>query len=218
MTRNVLLSLSFCLLVLAGPLASAAPILTVENAPAQYVPGDTFCFYVTLADAVDLASYNIELVIAGDPASTPGSDYDVDSVLPEPPASCYVFGSTPQDKANYLYAVNTEPNALALTLSDFHDPDGDFNLDPVTTVADVNDCVAVVGVITDSAYTGPLTFSFDTSTLQLDNADVQPIAGFDEVVASLAEWSLSINAVPEPAGLGLLSLPAIFLTRRRRAI
>ena len=132
-------------------------MLELSGVPAGFVPGQDVTFDVLLRDATDLASYNIVLTLQL-AAGTIGTDAHF--IVPGAASSHYVFGL---DTTCFAAAVQTVGATQALTISDFHDPDGDGTLNGVITVAGANDRIATVTVSTHAGTCGDLSLSFDTS-------------------------------------------------------
>jgi hypothetical protein len=193
-------------------------VLELSGVPASFMPGQDVTFDVLLRDAANLASYNVVLTLELT-AGTVGTDAQF--VVPGVALSRYVFG---QDTANFWASVQTVGAMQALTISDFHDPDGDLDLDGVNTVAGTNDRVATVTISTHAGTCGDLRLSFDTSALELDTPLIDPdgapvpIDGFAALRSSLAAQDpVGVTAIPEPATLSLsvLALIAAVAGRRR---
>ena len=185
----------------------AAPILSIDLLPAQYIPGQDMEFEVKLAGATDLAAFNIDLIL-----STPTAEIGVDARFEPPvPNDRYVFGVGPDHTALFSAIVDTIGDEHFLNVSDFHDHDGDFVLDPVSTVAGVNDVVARVTLKTTPDMTGSLLIAIDPNTLELDTHEVdgggQPIliAGFETLLQGVSgDGPIEITQIPEPAVTALL--------------
>ena len=204
--------------------AAAIPILSIEGLPAAYVPGDPVTFDVTLVGAENLASYYIDLILTAESA-TVGADAWFD--VPAPPDSQYVFFNGPNDTDNFWATTATFGLQHFLSLSDLHDPDGDGTLDPVDTVAGVNDLIATVTLQTSPSLTGRLFLAFDAATLELDThledpyEEPIPIPGFTELQETLASAEpTELPEIPEPSLLALMAAGAAVasLRRRRRSI
>jgi hypothetical protein len=174
-------------------------------------------FDVLLAGAENVASYNIEVVL-----EAPGAAVGTDACFAAPAAAAahYVFGA---DTAMCASAVRTVGARHYLTLSDWHDPDGDGVLDGINTSSDVNDRVARVTLLTSPSLSDSLFVSLNAASLELDTPLVDgqgapvPISGFLALQNGLAAASPREVAVPEPSSLALLSAAAgAALLRRRR--
>jgi hypothetical protein len=198
--------------------ALASPVLDLSGVPSGFVPGQAVTFDVLLRDAADLASYNIALTLelAGGSVGT-----DAYFLMPAAPASRYVFGP---DTSYFAASILTAGTTQILTISDFHDPDGNGSLDGVNTVAGVNDRVATVTIATQAGPCGDLSVSFDALTLELDTPLEDPpgvpvpIGGFTALQNDVAAQSpVRVTAVPEPATLSLsvLAFAAAIAGRRR---
>ena len=194
-------------------------MLELSGVPAGFVPGQDVTFDVLLRDAANLASYNVVLTLEL-AAGTAGTDAHF--VVPGAALSRYVFG---HDTTNFWASVQTVGAMQALTISDFHDPDDDLDLDGVNTVAGDNDRVATVTISTHAGTCGDLSLSFDTAAFELDTPLIDPhgapvpIDGFATLRSSLAvQDPVGVTAIPEPATLSLsvLALIAAVAGRRRR--
>lgn len=202
----------------ASTVVSAAPILSIDLAPTQYAPGQDLDLELKMVGAADLAAFNIDLVIA-----TPSAAAGVDAWFEVPlPPGRYVFGAGPDNTAWFTATVDTVGALHFLNLSDFHDPDYDFVLDPVDTVAGVNDVVAVITLKTTPGMTGSLLISIDADTLELDTDGVDgvgrpvPIVGFDTLQQGASQAPpIEITEIPEPAVLSVLLLGAWSVAGRR---
>jgi len=205
----VVLRASLCVLILLAALGAArgAPVLELSGIPSTFVPGESVTFDVLLADATDLASYNVVLTLDLT-AGMVGTDAYF--VAPTAPVSRYVFGA---DTAYFAATVLTVGATQFLTLSDFHDPDGDGTLEGVNTVAGANDRIATVTIATQAGLCGDLRLSFDASALELDTPSLGapvPIDGFAALQSSLAaQGPVGVTAIPEPATLSLAVLAFI---------
>jgi hypothetical protein len=202
---------------MAAPCA-AAPMLSIDGLPPYYVPGQPFTFTIMLTGAEDLASYGIDVGLELQ-TGTVGTDAWL--VEPDAPLSSYVFGDTAADRRFFGTALRIVGDQQRLTIGDLHDPDDNLVLDPVNTVAGVNDLVAEVTVGTGMNLTGDVLLSLDASTLELDTPqldaqnDPVPIDGFEALQSAVAARSPSqVPLVPEPATLVLLAVAAPWLLRR----
>jgi hypothetical protein len=206
------------LLASFGP-AWGGPMLELSGVPASFVPGQDLTFDVLLRDTANLASYNVVLTLEL-AAGTVGMDAHF--VVPGAALSRYVFGN---DTTYFAASAQTGGAAQALTISDFHDPDGDGTLNGVDTVAGANDRVATVTISTHAGTCGDLSLSFDTSALELDTPLTDshgapvPIDGFATLRSSLAGQSpVGVTAIPEPATLSLSALAFIAVVAGRRRL
>jgi len=205
--------------MIAAPCA-AAPMLSLDGFPPYYVPGQPFTFSIILTGAENLASYNVEVALELE-TGTVGTDAWF--VEPDAPLSSYLFGDTAGDRQFFGTALRIVGDQQRLTIGDLHDPDDDLVLDPVDTVAGVNDLVAAVTVGTAVNLTGGLAISLDAASLELDTPELDaqddpiPIDGFDALQSDVAGRSPSqVPLVPEPATLVLLAVAAPWLLRRAR--
>jgi len=205
--------------MIAAPCA-AAPMLSLDGFPPYYVPGQPFTFSIILTGAENLASYNVEVALELE-TGTVGTDAWF--VEPDAPLSSYLFGDTAEDRQFFGTALRIVGDQQRLTIGDLHDPDDDLVLDPVDTVAGVNDLVAAVTVGTAVNLTGGLAISLDAASLELDTPELDaqddpiPIDGFDALQSDVAARSPSqVPLVPEPATLVLLAVAAPWLLRRAR--
>lgn len=192
--------------------ASAALVLSLEGAPSNYVPGDSFSFLVKLSGAEDLNLFGVDLVLTAD-QGVAGTDFFFQSALQ--PVAGYVF-DVPGVNPVGLFANTFElGNSSYLSLSDFLDFD-----ESVTTVAGVNDVVAVVTVATTSNV-GGLKLAFDTEFLFLDSPDGD-VDGYDDLVAQLASATpisispSSVNPIPEPSTWTMALLLGTLIVGGRR--
>jgi len=194
-------------------LASADPILSLQNVPEDYTPGLSFSFDVVLAGATDLASYNVAVVLTSD-AGTLGIGGDAWFVPPAaPPAARYVFDGYTDF---FLSQVSTGGGDYALVTSHWNDPDGILPLDGVNTVAGINDIIVHVTVAVSPTLTDSLHLSARAANLELDTPPGTPIPGFSTLQQSLASATpVEVVEVPEPVTL-LLLFPAGAVLRRRR--
>jgi hypothetical protein len=205
--------------IAAAPCA-AAPTLAIGDLPPYYTAGQPFTFSILLAGAQGLASYNIDVVLE---LETGTVDTDAWLVEPDAPPARYVFGDTAADRQWFGAAVQTVGAAQRLTVSDLHDPDDDLVLNPVDTVAGVNDLVAVVTVETAPSLAGDVRLRLDAAGLELDTADLDaqnhpiPIEGFAALEFDVAGRDpAAVPLVPEPGTLLLLAAAAPWLLGRAR--
>lgn len=194
-------------------------MLELSGVPASFVPGQDVTFDVLLRDATDLASYNIVLTLQL-AAGTIGTDAHF--IVPGAALSHYVFGL---NTTYFAAAVQTVGATQALTISDFHDPDGDGTLNGVDTVAGANDRVAAVTISTHAGTCGDLSLSFDTTALEIDTPLTDshgapvPIDGFATLRSSLAGQNpVGVTAIPEPGTLSLSVLAFIAVVAGRRRL
>ncbi|WP_165235938.1 hypothetical protein, partial [Aquisphaera insulae] len=144
---------------------------------------------VSLIGAVDLATYNVEVVLQA--AGLTDAAVQVAAWTPG-----YVF----PDASNFFAGVNAAGGEVRVTLSDFTDPG-------VDTVEGVNAHLALITIDT-TALTSPVGLGFDPETLVLATPAGAPIAGFEELKASLA--------IPEPSSLVLSALGGLGLLAAAR--
>ena len=210
--RGLTIAGALVVVMLAQTAASASPILDLSG-PTQYIPGQTsiLTFDVTLSDAVDLASYYIDVLLTtSSGAVTTDTTFGVLISIP----SRYVFGPDTSDARHFLGGVDSDGATYDLLyLSDFHDANNDTTLEPVTTVAGANDNICSFALQITPAQTGDLRIMIDVNTLELTDNGLAPIAGIDELKAAMQP--LTITAVPEPTTLLLLTAPAAVICRRR---
>lgn len=201
MSHNVIAASLLFAAFICNP-ASAGIMLILDDLPGSYTPGEDFSFQVRLEGVTNLNSYFIELRIRA-VGGTPDVDFSLNTDLTGPPVSRYVFGDD-DTLFDFFANSNVESNDLVISLSDFLWSD-----DEVDVISGVNDVVANI-VISTTRNVGNLTIEFDTTWLDLSNADFGPVPGFDE----LGLLSLSVvvapsqtAAIPEPRS-GLLWLIA----------
>ena len=214
--RPILAAAAVVLAIAAS--SPASPILSIQDIPATYTPGQSVGFNVVLTGAEDLASYCIDIVMTAETA-VPG--VDAAFVIPAAPVSRYVFGPHGE---NFAAALNTIVGSQILTLSDFHDPDGNGTLDGVNTVSPINDLIASVAIQTQPNLTGKLYLAISAVGLELDGPLTDPdgvpisINGFAALQAGLATTGpAEVAQVPEPATATLLAaLGGLASLRRRR--
>ena len=208
------------ILLAVGVSAQGSPTLFLEPADgglAEYVPGQesTVRVHLVLPGAANLASWYMELLMVTADASLATHATFGPAAAPQ---AGYVFGDGPTDRAWFAAQPTVIPaqSRYHLALSDFHDADSDFNLDPVTTVANANDVVATVHILITPDLTGDLTLSIesDTNFFELDTPESAPIEGYEDVRTGLT--GLIIHAVPEPASATFALLAASFCLLRRR--
>ena len=196
-------------LLLVAQCAEADPVLSLENAPLLYTPGEAFFFDVRLQDAQNLNSFFIELTVeAADGVA--GTDFFFSEDLTVQAPSEYVFdipGATPD---------GFEATAIAFDTTGFISLSDLIGIgEEVDTASGINEWVARVGVIA-TADVGPLTIGFDPDFLELTDDFGDPIPGFDGVTF-ITPPSINAVAVPEPStGLfAVVSIMAVAAKRRR---
>lgn len=218
--------------LLAGGLAGADVILTIEPSVAAYTPGGAVDFTVRLSGAANLASYNIEILIDDATGGLPGGagdgHYWLVDLLPDSPdpldPNNQNVATRPPD-AEYLFGGNSDP----LTRLSFEGVAlgygvglSDYGFDEVQVPAphiygaDTDpdkQVLAVFTVATGGQFAGTLRLRFDTSGLLLDDPAGSPISGFQP--ADYEAYELTVPMIPEPACAAVLAAGAVVLLRRR---
>lgn len=190
--------------------AAASPMLLLDfPTPLEYVPGGSIAFDVLLTDARDLSAYFIELILQAD-EGTVGNGADAWFEAPPVPDSTshYVFFD---DNDLFTAAPGMIGANHVLSIGD------DIWPAAMNTVTDTNDLIATVTVRTAASMTGSLHISVDAATLELDDANGDPIPQFAELQTALTVADRTeFTEVPEPASLLLLALGTTTLLRRKR--
>ena len=196
-----------CLLSLAciGSVVQAAPVLTLENVPATYTPGDAFTFDILLVGAEDLASYEVTILL-GSSAGVAGTDFKFTGAVKGSP---YVF--TADDG---LFDAVLGPDMTRITINDL------LILDPgdTLTVAGVNDTIARVSVMTTAA-AGTLSLMLEAATLMLDTFEFEPIPEISSVLdappSATSTADATVIPTPSTAAIGFILCMAMGAVQRR---
>jgi hypothetical protein len=206
--------------------AWAGPVLTIEPFAASYSPGGSVDFDVRLADAANLASYNVKILIqdtGGLPGGLSNNNYWLADLLPLPADDANI--ATRPANSNYVFGLNIDPtpritntvgnggSSYGINLSDYDDAFAGRSTDPGQQV------LGTFRVQTGAAFHGTLRLTFDTLELDAPSSDPEhpeSIAGFDPGDYN----SYSVTLTPEPATAGLLVTGLagwLVSVRRRRA-
>jgi hypothetical protein len=211
MRHNVI---AVCLLFAASfcNSASAGIMLTLDDLPGSYTPGEDFSFQVRLEGVTGLNSFFIELRIRAD-GGTPDVDFSLNTTLTGAPSSGYVFGD--HDSFGFEAGSVVLGNDLIVSLSDFLTSD-----DEVDVISGVNDIVATVFIST-TRNVGNLRIEFDTEFLELLDAEFLPVPGFDELELSpfaVVAAPTQTAVIPEPRSglLWLIAFLSMLAVGRRR--
>lgn len=212
MRHNVIAVCLLCFGFFSNP-ASAGIMLSFYDVPTSYTPGEDFAFQVRLEGVTNLNSYFIELRIRAD-RGAPSVDFSLNADLTRPPLSRYLFG---EDDSLFDFLANSvvEDDDLIVSLSGFLLVPGD----EVDVISDANDLVATV-VISTTRNVGNLTIEFDTTFLELVDADFEPVPGLDSEISlgSLVVSPTQTAVIPEPHSrlLWLIAFLSILGAGRRR--
>lgn len=195
-------------LICLGSAAQAAPVLTLENVPATYTPGDAFTFDVRLVGAEDLASYDVTIFLNSS-AGIAGTDFKFTGAVKGSP---YVF--TADDG---IFAAVLNADMTRITLNDL------LILDPgdTLTVAGVNDTIAHVSVMTTAA-AGTLSLMLETTTLMLDTFEFAPIPEIASILdaspSATSRADATVIPTPSSAAMGFILFVIMSAAQRRRHV
>jgi hypothetical protein len=211
-------------MMLLATQATAAPVVSLTPSAPGYAPGGAIDVTVALAGAVDLASFNIEVLLedvtGGLPGGAAAGHFWIVDLLPDtgnPLAPEDLNIATRPADADYVFGGNTDPTtrasnevagpgAYGAVLSDYADDFAGHDTDPGRRT------LAAFRIQTAADFTGTLRLTFDTAGLFLDDPTGGPVAGFDP--ADFDAYEVLIT--PEPATLALVGAGLALAAVRRR--